>query len=113
MQIPTKTIQSRYNYAEIWQWLEQKGKEVYGKKFQLYQEDKPSIYLLLCWFLQDDIAAPQLELDLQKGILLSGPVGCGKTTLINLMKYIVQQPKQKFITKSCRDISFEFIEVRP
>jgi hypothetical protein len=34
----------------------------------------------------------------------------GKTTLMNLMKYIVQQPKQKFITKSCRDISFEFIE---
>ncbi len=104
------TIQSRYNYAEVWQWLEQKGKEVYGKKFQLYEEDKPSIYLLLCWFLQDDIAAPQLELDLQKGILLSGPVGCGKTTLLSLMKYIVQQPEQKFITKSCRDISFEFIE---
>ncbi len=54
----SKTIQSRYNYAEIWQWLEQKGKEVFGEKFQLYEKDKSSIYLLFCWFLQDDIAAP-------------------------------------------------------
>ncbi len=109
MQEPTKTIQSRYNYSEVWQWLQQKGNEVYGEKFQLNEEDKQTIYLLLCWFLQDDIAAPQLELDLQKGILLTGPVGCGKTTLMSLMKFITQEPC-RFIMKSCRDISFEFIE---
>jgi len=109
MQQPTKTIQSRYNYTEVWQWLQQKGTEIYGKKFQLHEEDKQSIYLLLCWFLQDDIAAPQLELDLNKGILLSGPVGCGKTTLIGLMRFVTTD-KYKFIMKSCRDISFEFIE---
>lgn len=110
MQVPTKTIQSRYDYSEAWIWLQQKGKDVYGQKFQLHEEDKSTIYLLLCWFLQDDIAAPQLELDLQKGILLTGPVGCGKTTLMNLMKFFAQSHKQKFITRSCRDISFEFIE---
>lgn len=109
MQQPTKTIQSRYNYNDVWEWLQQKGKEVYGKKFQLHEEDKQTIYLLLCWFLRDDIAAPQLELDLEKGILLSGPVGCGKTTLMSLMRYVTQD-KYKFIIKSCRDASFEFIE---
>jgi energy-coupling factor transporter ATP-binding protein EcfA2 len=109
MQIPTKTIQSRYNYSEAWQWLEQRGKEVYGLKFQLHEDDKNTIYLLLCYFLKDDVAAPQLELDLEKGILLTGPIGCGKTTLMSLMRYITQTA-QKFIMKSCRDISFEFIE---
>lgn len=109
MQIPAKTIQSRYSYSDVWHWLQQKGNEIYGKKFQLYEEDKQTVYLLLCWFLQDDIAAPQLGLDLQKGILLSGPVGCGKTTLTSLMKFVAKDPN-KFIMKSCRDISFEFIE---
>jgi DNA replication protein DnaC len=109
MQQPTKTIQSRYNYNDVSEWLQQKGKALYGKKFQLHEEDKQTIYLLLCWFLQDDIAAPQLELDLEKGILLSGPVGCGKTTLMSLMRYVTAD-KDKFIMKSCRDISFEFIE---
>jgi len=107
MQIPTKTIQSRYNYEEAWQWLKQKGIEVYGEKFKLYEEDKPTIYLLLCYFLQDEIAATRLELDLQKGILLTGPVGCGKTSLMKLMKFFT---KNTFIIKSCRNIAFEFIQ---
>lgn len=104
------TIKTQYNYEEAWQWLQQKGNEIHGKKFQLYTEDKPTIYLMLCYFLQDELAATQLNIDLNKGILLTGPVGCGKTTLINLMKFFIQKESQKFITKPCRDISFEFIQ---
>ena len=104
------TIKSQYNYEEAWQWLQQKGNEIHGNKFQLHQEDKPTIYLMLCYFLQDELAASQLNIDLNKGILLTGPVGCGKTTLINLMKFFIQKENQKFITKPCRDISFEFIQ---
>ncbi len=103
-------IKTQYNYEEAWQWLQQKGNEIHGKKFQLKTEDKPTIYLMLCYFLQDELAAPQLNIDLNKGILLTGPVGCGKTTLINLMKFFIQKQEQKFFTKTCRDISFEFIE---
>ncbi|HTB99473.1 MAG TPA: hypothetical protein VK705_02205 [Ferruginibacter sp.] len=109
MQVPIKTIQSRYDYADAWQWLQQKGNEVYGKKFQLDEDDKHVIYLLLCYFLRDDVAATQLEINLEKGILLTGPVGCGKTTLMNLMRHVIPG-EQRFIIKSCRDISFEFIE---
>ena len=84
-------IKSKYNYTEVWQWLQQKGNEMHGPKFQLQQEDKHNIYLMLCWFLQDDVAAPNLALDLDKGILLSGPVGCGKTTLMSLMRFIAKR----------------------
>ena len=59
--------------------------------------------------LQDYVAALRLGLDLDKGMLLSGPVGCGKTTLMNLMRSIAKKPN-KFIMKSCRNKSFEFIE---
>ncbi len=106
MQEQVKTIESRYNYAEAWLWLQLKGTSIYGSKFRLHEEDKSTVYLLLCWFLQDDIAAPQLGLDLQKGIFLSGPVGCGKTTLMHLIKQVASS---SFIIKSCREISFEFI----
>ena len=102
-------IKSKYNYTEAWQWLQQKATEIHGAQFQLQEDDKHNIYLMLCWFLQDDVAAPQLSLDLHKGILLSGPVGCGKTTLMSLMRFIAKKPN-KFIIKSCRKISYEFIE---
>ena len=55
------------------------------------------------------LTADKLDIDLTKGILLSGPVGCGKTTLMHLMRY-VPQPNKKFFIKTCRDISFEFIK---
>ena len=29
MQVPKKTIPSRYDYSEAWIWLQQKGKDVY------------------------------------------------------------------------------------
>ncbi|MFY7963936.1 MAG: hypothetical protein ACOVO1_03475 [Chitinophagaceae bacterium] len=103
-------INTKYNYHEAWLWLQQKGIEVFGKNFNLHQDDKPQIYLLLCYFLQDHQAAQQLNLNLNKGILLTGPVGCGKTSLMQLMKFFIQKPDQKFTIKSCRDISFEFIE---
>jgi energy-coupling factor transporter ATP-binding protein EcfA2 len=104
------TMQSKYNYEEVWHWLQAKGRELFGKKFELYPDDKPTIYLLLCWFLNDTIAAPKLKIDLSKGILLTGPIGCGKTTLMHLMKYVSTSPKQTFIMKPCRNISFEFIQ---
>jgi predicted ATPase len=50
-----------------------------------------------------------LNTNLTKGILLSGPVGCGKTSLMNLMKYLTAT-EQKFFVKPCQDISFEFIQ---
>ncbi|MGZ4079220.1 MAG: ATPase, partial [Bacteroidia bacterium] len=33
----------------------------------------------------------------------------GKTTIINLMRFF-ESPKERFIMKTCRDISFEFIK---
>jgi GTPase SAR1 family protein len=40
---------------------------------------------------------------------LTGPVGCGKTSLMNIFKHF-QKPEEKLILKPCRDISFEFIQ---
>ena len=89
-------------------WLENKGKLQFGEKFHFREADVVNIQKLICYFLKDEDMAVNFNLDLSKGILLSGPVGCGKTTLMTLMRHAAQ-PNYKFIMKTCRDISFEFI----
>jgi energy-coupling factor transporter ATP-binding protein EcfA2 len=103
-----KIIQSHYNYEDVCNWIEKKGHELYGKHFQIIENDLPVIYKLIAYFLKDEQAAFQHNLDLDKGILLAGPVGCGKTSLLNIMKFLTPV-EHKFSVKPCRDISFEFI----
>jgi DNA replication protein DnaC len=98
------------NYSEIIVWLEKKGIELYGKKFKILEIDHEIIYKLIAYFLKDEQICDQFNMDLQKGILLTGPIGCGKTSLMNLMKYLTAATEYKFFVKPCRDISFEFIQ---
>ena len=100
---------NEYNYPEIISWLQTKGVELYGSQFKIKETDHPIIYKLLAYFLKDEVACFQLNIDLNKGILLSGPIGSGKTTLMNLMKTITLA-QHKFYIKPCRDISYEFIQ---
>ena len=97
------------SYPEIIQWLENKGQELYGNHFKILEDDNPIVYKLIAYFLKDEQACLQFNLKLNKGILLSGPIGCGKTSLMNLMKYLTPI-EFKFSVKPCRDISFEFIK---
>jgi len=99
----------QYNYPEILAWLEQKGIQDYGEKFHFKQQDTLNITKLIAYFLKDETKTNEYGIDLTKGILLSGPVGCGKTTLMTLMKHVTKQ-NNRFYLKTCRDISFEFIK---
>ena len=104
-----KTIQSHYNYDEVIIWLEKKGTELYGNNFKILESDHPIIFKLIAYFLKDEQTCFQFNINLNKGIMLSGPVGCGKTSLMNIMKYLTPI-EYKFYVKPCRDISFEFIQ---
>jgi len=46
-------------------------------------------------------------MNLKKGILLSGPIGCGKTSLMTLIRFFYPEQRH-YILKSSREISFEF-----
>lgn len=109
MQPLIKTIQSHYNYDEVIVWLEKKGSELYGTQFKIVEDDHTIIYKLIAYFLKDEQTCFQLNVNLNKGVMLSGPVGCGKTSLLNLMKYLTPTDN-KFYVKPCREISFEFIQ---
>jgi len=90
------------------QFLEKRGKEFFGQKFIIHQQDHEIIYRLLVYFIGDKTETERLGLDMEKGILLTGPIGCGKTSLMNLMRF-VPPPERNYMIKSCRDISFDFI----
>lgn len=103
------STKSNYNYPEIINRLEAKGIELYGNHFKIVETDHEIIYKLIAYFLKDEHACNQFNIDLEKGILLTGPIGCGKTSLMNLMKHTAPTGN-KFSVKPCRDISFEFIQ---
>jgi len=100
---------SLYDYNEVILWLEKKGVEIYGNNFKFFETDHAIIHKLMAYFLNDEITCFQLNIDLNKGIMLSGPVGIGKTSLMNLMK-ILTTAEHKFYIKPCRDINYEFIQ---
>jgi DNA replication protein DnaC len=104
-----KEIKSHYSYTEVINWLENKGIELYGNHFKIIETDYQIVYKLIAYFLKDEPTCFQYGINLNKGILLTGPIGCGKTTLMTLMKHLAPADN-KLIVKPCRDISFEFIQ---
>ena len=89
--------------------LAKRGKELYGEKYRISEEDHEIIFKLIVYFVGDILNAEKYGIELQKGILLTGPIGCGKTSLMNLMRF-VPPPERNHIMKPCRDVSFEFIQ---
>lgn len=89
--------------------LSKKGKEQFGEHFKIDPADYEIIFKLVVYMIKDKDNAAKYNINLDKGILLAGPVGCGKTTLMTLLNHF-QPQQQRYAMKPCRDISFEFIQ---
>ncbi len=95
-------------YSKALIWLNSAGQKFYGSHFRIFPEDHLIITKLLCCFRKDQTVAEKLGINLNKGILLSGPIGCGKSSLMFLTRYF-QAPESRFIIRPCREVGFEFI----
>ena len=96
-----------FNFPSCRQWLEGQGKKSFGSHFRIYPEDHELLLTLLIYAIGDREATEKRNLDLRKGILLNGPIGCGKTSLMTLVSYFFPPGKQ-YQLKSAREISFEY-----
>lgn len=96
-----------YSFSKLLEWLEQTGKTLFHSKFRILEQDQLIIRAMLHYFIRDEAACKKLGIHLHKGIMLTGPVGCGKTSLLTLMKYLLPE-KEQFGMKSCREISYNF-----
>lgn len=96
-----------YNFNRCCNYITQLGKQKYGGKYRLYDSDREIIYKLIVYAIGDEEGCKKQGLDLKKGILLNGPIGCGKTSLMTLMRTLHDPPTQ-YAIKSTRDIATEF-----
>ena len=99
--------QINYDFKSILIYLDAKGKLLFGKNFKIYEEDEVVLYKLCIYFIRDFEACAKLNIDPNKGILLSGPVGCGKTSLMKLLRHIVPHQKSYELIPA-RNITFAF-----
>ena len=97
----------QYDFKSILIYLDAKGKLMFGKNFKIYEEDEVVLYKLCIYFIRDFDACAKLNMDPNKGILLSGPVGCGKTSLMKLLRHIVPHQKSYELIPA-RNITFAF-----
>lgn len=104
----TRTIQTPYDYHEILQLIIAKGKELFGPDYNIDDIDRAPILKLMTYFLQDENVADHLGMDLYKGLIINGPVGCGKTAIMRIMRALVS-PRERFLIRPCREISLEFM----
>ena len=98
-----------FDFTKYLAFLESKGRELFNPNFKVIADDYEIIFQLLVYFLQDAEGAQKYNISFRKGILLSGPVGCGKTSLMSLLKFCLPE-KGRYIVKSCREVNFEFIK---
>ncbi|UMB55517.1 ATPase [Lutibacter sp. A64] len=96
-----------YDFEKIKTYLNIKGHLLFGKNFRIYKEDEPLLFKLCCYFIQDHYSCAQMGIDTNKGILLSGPVGCGKTSLMKLLPYLAPH-KTNYELIPTRNIVFNF-----
>lgn len=96
-----------YNFKRSCQYINYLGKQKFGPNFRLYNQDKEILYKLLVYAIADQEECARLGLDLSKGILLNGPIGAGKTSLMTLLREF-HDPDKRYTIKSTRDIASEF-----
>jgi len=98
---------SPYNYDIILSNLEKKAQIAFNKDFKINDNDYAIWVNVLCYFLRDEVTAKKLDLNIQKGILINGPVGCGKTTIFRFL-HSLRIPEISYKIISARELSFEY-----
>jgi len=103
----TENNQKIYDFNKCLSFIESQGKAHYGQSFKINILDIPTIYKLVIYLIKDQNTALKLQIDLNKGILLSGPIGCGKTSIMHLIRPFAN-PLSDYKIKTCQEVSFEF-----
>lgn len=80
---------------------------MYGTRFNINKDDEPTILKLLYWFLDDELMTAEHGIDLQKGILLSGPIGCGKSAIMRILNSLCKRGWQ-FPIAHCERVALQF-----
>ena len=95
-----------YDFEKTLEYLLKIAKLKFGSNFEFDPSDNAILYAIAVHSVRDVNNSKSLGIDLNKGILLIGPVGCGKTSLMTLFSEIAL-PNCDYKVKSTRDIATE------
>lgn len=98
---------SPFDYHYMLNQVEEKGRGLFHRDFRIDEIDRPVVMKMLAYFLRDEEVAEKEKINLNKGLLITGPVGCGKTALMRIMSNF-SLPDHRPYFKSSLDISLEF-----
>ncbi len=101
--------QTRFDYVQLLHMVEEKGKALYGPHYAIHEADRALVMKIITYFTADEALAPKEGIMLHKGLLLCGPIGCGKSSLLNIMRSLSGDPKS-FGIVSCRNLVTHFNE---
>lgn len=106
-----KLTQNGWDYEQTKNFMLYRSQTLFGGKFKIDKSNQ-IIYNLLCRYFSDDKDFVSVSLSLgienpslQKGILLAGTFGTGKTWM---MKLFQKNKKNCFLIKNAKDIASEF-----
>ena len=100
---------SKFDFTTSIRSIEDFGKEKIDANFFIDPQDYEIIFKLLIWILQDQENCKRFNIALHKGIILSGPTGCGKTSLMRILG-VLAPPHLRFLVKPSRNICYEFTD---
>ena len=96
-----------FSFKKTLSYIEYLGQNQYGQNFKIHKEDIPTLHRLVSYIIYEEQKCQEHKIDLNKGILLIGPVGSGKTSLMNILRIFLFRDEYYQI-KSARDIAFEY-----
>ncbi|MDA8596305.1 ATPase [Flavobacteriaceae bacterium] len=102
-----KNNKIQYSFTQILPFLEALGKEKFGSNFQIFKRNYDTLFKLACYMVKDKLMCQKFGLDPNKGILLTGNSGTGKTTIMKLLPYITPHKVQYSLIPT-RKLIFEF-----
>ena len=100
-------MQPLYDYPDYQRLVEEQGKIIYGSRFRIHKIDEIPLQRMITYFIQDEERARRDKIRLGKGLMLCGPVGCGKSALMYIFS---SMSAGDFVPQiiSCRHIAMEY-----
>lgn len=96
-----------FDFKKTLNYIEYLGKKKYGQNFKVYKQDVKTLHRLIIHTIFEETQCKKYNIDLNKGILLIGPVGSGKTSIMNILRQFLFRDDY-YLIKSARDIAFEY-----
>lgn len=96
-----KDLQEYWTYARIFQLMKLNSENRFGNKLMQDEQKMPAIKAICFFVSRDDRFINELGYDSQKGLLIRGPTGTGKT---HLVRCVEDNPLNPILTLSMLDI---------